>query len=169
MRKISVMASAAPGIVSLREIQQTARQAESLGFSGLTGNIIPRHMEFAVPIEAHPYDIRRAKQLLAEAGHAGGFDGGDFTPNPPYFGMAEAIVNNLAGVGIRVRLRTLERAAFLSAWSDRCRCIAQRSGRHLGHLKPRRLRGERRLGGGGGLGRPRRPTRATRHGRRTRR
>jgi peptide/nickel transport system substrate-binding protein len=33
--------------------------------------------------------------------------------------MAEAIVNNLAGVGIRVRLKTLERAAFLSAWSDK--------------------------------------------------
>lgn len=33
MRKISVMASAAPGIVSLREVQQTAQQAESLGFS----------------------------------------------------------------------------------------------------------------------------------------
>jgi len=76
-------------------------------------------MEFALPIEPHPYDPARAKKLLAEAGHANGFDGGDLTPNPPYFGMAEAIANNLAQVGIRVRVRTMERAAFLTAWGGK--------------------------------------------------
>src|SRR5207248_7420785 len=91
----------------------------SLGFSGITGSIIPRHMEFALPIEADAYDVKRARQLLAEAGHPNGFDGGDFTPNPPYFGMAEAIANYLSAVGIRVRLRTLERAAFLSTWGEK--------------------------------------------------
>ena len=93
--------------------------AESLGFSGLTGNIVPRHMEFALPIDPHPYDPKRAKQLLSEAGYANGFDAGDLTPNPPYFGMAEAVANNLIAVGIRTRVRTMERAAFLTAWQEK--------------------------------------------------
>ena len=104
---------------SLSIDRKAINEAESLGFSGLTGNIVPRHMEFNLPIEPHPYDVRRAKQLLAEAGFANGFDAGDLTPNPPYFGMAEAIANNFAAVGIRIRVRSLERAAFLTAWGDK--------------------------------------------------
>ena len=104
---------------SLAIDRKSINEAESLGFSGLTGNIVPRHMEFALPIEPHPYDPGKAKQLLAQAGHANGFDGGDLTPNPPYFGMAEAIANNLAQVGIKVRVRTMERAAFLTAWGGK--------------------------------------------------
>jgi peptide/nickel transport system substrate-binding protein len=104
---------------SLAIDRKSINEAESLGFSGLTGNIVPRHMEFALPIEPHPYDPAKAKQLLAQAGHANGFDAGDLTPNPPYFGMAEAIANNLAQVGIRVRVRTMERAAFLTAWGGK--------------------------------------------------
>jgi peptide/nickel transport system substrate-binding protein len=104
---------------SLAIDRKAINEAESLGFSGLTGNIVPRHMEFALPIEPHPYDPAKAKQLLAQAGHPNGFDAGDLTPNPPYFGMAEAIANNLAQVGIRVRVRTMERAAFLTAWGGK--------------------------------------------------
>ena len=84
---------------SLAIDRKAINDAESLGFSGLTGNIVPRHMEFALPIEPHPYDPKRAKQLLAEAGYASGFDAGDLTPNPPYFGMGEAITNYLARGG----------------------------------------------------------------------
>src|SRR5499425_108696 len=76
-------------------------QAETLGFSHPTGGLIPRHMEFALPIEPHAYDPKRAKQLLVEAGYPNGFDAGDLTPNPPYFSMAEAISGNLAAIGIR--------------------------------------------------------------------
>ena len=84
---------------SLAIDRKAINDAESLGFSGLTGNIVPRHMEFALPIEPHPYDPKRAKQLLADAGYASGFDAGDLTPNPPYFGMGEAITNYLARGG----------------------------------------------------------------------
>ncbi len=104
---------------SLAIDRKSINVAEVLGFAGLTGNIVPRHMEFALPIDPHPYDARRAKQLLAEAGYPNGFDSGELTPNPPYFTMAEAIGSNLGAVRIRVKLRTMERAAWLTAWHEK--------------------------------------------------
>jgi peptide/nickel transport system substrate-binding protein len=100
-------------------IDRTAlNAAEQLGFAGLTGNIVPRSMEFALPIDPDPYDPARAKRLLAEAGHPQGFDGGEFTIAPPYEGAGEAIANYLVSAGIRVKMRTMERAAFFSAWRE---------------------------------------------------
>ena len=104
---------------SLAVDRQAINEAEALGFSGPTGNIVPRHQEFALAIDAHPYDPKRAKALLAEAGYPNGFDAGEFTPYPPYTSMGEAIVNYLGAVGIKLRMRTMERAAFLSAWRDK--------------------------------------------------
>src|SRR5690606_13101256 len=40
-------------------------EAETLGASKPSGSMIPRHFEFALPIEASPYDPAKAKQLLA--------------------------------------------------------------------------------------------------------
>ena len=104
---------------SLALDRKTINEAEQLGFAGITGNIVPRHMEFALAIDPHPYDPKRAKQLLLDAGYPNGFDGGDLTPNPPYFSMAEAVSNYLGAIGIRTRVRTMERAAFLSTWGEK--------------------------------------------------
>ena len=94
-------------------------QAETLGLSRLTGSIVPRIFQFAVPVDPLPYDPSKAKKLLAEAGYPNGFDAGDFSPFPPYNSMGEAVVQNLQAVGIRSRLRTMERATYFSELRDK--------------------------------------------------
>ncbi len=99
--------------------RQAINQAETLGFSKLTGGIIPRAFEFAKAFEAPTFDPARARQLLAEAGYPNGFDAGDLYPWPPYTSMGEALASNLQSVGIRSRLRIMERAALTTAWRER--------------------------------------------------
>ncbi len=94
-------------------------QAETLGFSRLTGSIVPRIFQFAIAVEPPAYDPARAKKLLAEAGYPNGFDAGDFYPFPPYNSMAEAIQGYLQAVGIKSRLRAMERAAYFTAWREK--------------------------------------------------
>src|SRR5437660_2361441 len=94
-------------------------QAEMLGMGKLTGAFVTSTFEFALPIEPPPLDTRRAKQLLAEAGYPNGFDAGDLTPLPPYTSLAEEVGGFLQGIGIRTRVRTMERATFLSAWREK--------------------------------------------------
>src|SRR5207247_7016350 len=93
--------------------------AEMLGFATLTGSFVPSSFEFALPIEPHPYDPKRAKQLLVEAGYANGFDAGDLTPLPPYTSVAEAIGGYLQAIGIKSRVRTMERAASFATWREK--------------------------------------------------
>ena len=58
------------------------------------------------------YDPAKAKKLLAEAGYPTGFDAGDFNTDVSYANLAEAVVNNFQAVGIRAKMRPLERAAY---------------------------------------------------------
>jgi peptide/nickel transport system substrate-binding protein len=99
--------------------RQALNQAETLGFSKPTGSLIPRALEFSLAIEPHAYDPKKARQLLAEAGYPNGFDAGEFYPWPPYFSMGEALAGYLQQVGIRTKIRTMERAAMTTAWRER--------------------------------------------------
>ncbi len=90
-------------------------EAETVGASKPAGSIVPHTFEFALPIEPHPYDPGKAKQLLAEAGYPNGFDAGELHQAPPYFSMGETIMGYLGAVGIRAKMRPMERAAFISA------------------------------------------------------
>ena len=93
--------------------------AACLGYCPPAGVIVPRVMDFALQVEPPAYDPARAKRLLAEAGYPNGLDAGELVPIPPFFTMAEAVVNYLNAVGIRVKMRPMERAAFYAAWREK--------------------------------------------------
>jgi peptide/nickel transport system substrate-binding protein len=99
--------------------RQAVNQAENLGFSKITGSIIPVSFDFYWQPPLHPYDPARAKQLLAEAGHPRGFDAGDFWCDAATSQYSEGVLNYLQAAGIRARLRPLERAGFLKAYQDK--------------------------------------------------
>jgi peptide/nickel transport system substrate-binding protein len=99
--------------------RQAINEAACLGYCPPTNVIIPRVMEYALQTEPMPYNPEKATQLLAEAGYPNGFDAGELVPIPPFFEAGEAVVNYLNAVGIRTRMRTMERAAFYAAWKEK--------------------------------------------------
>jgi len=99
--------------------RKTTNEAACLGFCPPAGVIVPRAMDFALQAPALPYDPQKSKQLLAEAGYPNGLDAGDFVPIPGFPSVADAALNSLNAVGIRVRMRAMERATFYSAWQEK--------------------------------------------------
>ena len=91
-------------------------KAACLGFCPPAGVIVPRVMPFALQVAPFPYDPQKSKQLLAEAGYPNGLDAGLFRAIPGFPTAAEAVVNDLNAVGVRVRLAPMERAAFYADW-----------------------------------------------------
>jgi ABC-type transport system substrate-binding protein len=57
-----------------------------------------------------------ACKLPKEAGYPNDFDAGDITPVPPWTAVAEAVSGYLGAIGIKVRVRTMERPAMFAAW-----------------------------------------------------
>jgi peptide/nickel transport system substrate-binding protein len=104
---------------SLAIDRQALNQAEMLGFGKITGSFVPPTFDFALPIEPPAFDPRRARQLLADAGYPNGFEAGDLSPLPPYTALGEAVASYLQAVGIKSRVRTMERAAFLASWREK--------------------------------------------------
>lgn len=99
--------------------REAVNEAETLGHSALTGSIIPRSFAYALPLEPYAYDPQKAKQLLREAGYGNGFDMGECSVGSVYTGVVEALVNDLAAVGIKGKVRPFERAAFVAGHKDR--------------------------------------------------
>lgn len=133
--------------------RQALSESETLGASIPTGSLMPRQFDFVLPLETQPYNPAKAKQLLAEAGYPHGFDAGDLTPSPPYFSMGEAIANYLGAVGIKVNVRTMERAAFIAALNARqlrgvCVCGSGRYGNVAARLEEAIVSGGRFAYGG---------------------
>jgi peptide/nickel transport system substrate-binding protein len=94
-------------------------QALTLGYSKITGSLIPNSFEYYWQPPQPTYDVGKAKQLLTEAGHPNGFDAGEYYCDSSYSNLAEAVLNDLGQVGIRAKLMPIERAAFLKGWADK--------------------------------------------------
>jgi peptide/nickel transport system substrate-binding protein len=99
--------------------RQAMNQAETLGYSKITWSIIPSSFEFYWQPPGHAYDPNKARQLLAEAGYPRGFDAGDYFCDAAIANVGEPVVNYLNAVGIRVKLRPIERAAFFKGYAEK--------------------------------------------------
>jgi len=99
--------------------RKAINQALTLGFSHVTGSIIPDIFEFYWAPPAPVYDPAKARQLLAAAGHPNGFDAGSYTCDASYSNIGEAVVNNLREVGILSHLRPFERVAFTKGYIEK--------------------------------------------------
>jgi peptide/nickel transport system substrate-binding protein len=104
---------------SLALDRKALSQAETVGLSRPTGALVHRNLEFARVYEPPALDPAKARQLLAEAGYPKGFDAGEFFPFPPYNSLGEAIGSYLQAVGIRTRIRSMERATFQTEWREK--------------------------------------------------
>jgi peptide/nickel transport system substrate-binding protein len=94
-------------------------QALTLGHSKITGSIIPYTFEHYWQPPTPVHDPAKAKELLAEAGHPNGFDAGEYYCDTSYSNLAEAVLNDLQAIGIRAKLRPLERAAFFKGYGEK--------------------------------------------------
>ena len=97
---------------SLAIDRKALNDAEYLGLARISASIVPRDFQFYWAPPPYPHDVARARQLLAEAGYPRGFDAGELTTDTVYAATGEAVINNFLQVGIRAKLRPLERAAF---------------------------------------------------------
>jgi peptide/nickel transport system substrate-binding protein len=105
--------------VNLAIDRKTFSDAEFLGHGRPASSIIPRDFDFYWTPPEYPYDPTRARQLLAEAGYPKGFDAGELATDITFAPESEAVINGLRSVGIRARLRPLERAGFYKADQDK--------------------------------------------------
>jgi len=99
--------------------RQAVNEALTLGYSRITWSIIPASFDFFWPPPGYPFDPARARQLLTEAGYPNGFDAGDLWCDAATATMSEALAGYLQAVGIRVKIRPLERAAFFKSYQEK--------------------------------------------------
>ena len=81
----------------------------------LGASVVPEAFGYDPNIKPYPYDLEKAKQLLAEAGYPNGFEVGFDTTSGRYpqdKEIAEVVSGQLAKVGIKVTVQALEWGAF---------------------------------------------------------
>jgi peptide/nickel transport system substrate-binding protein len=100
--------------------RQGINNAVYLGLSKLAQSFIPQGMEYFWAPPPYAFDPKKASQLLAEAGYPNGFDAGDLYGDMIYgTAIGEPVANYLQTIGIRLKLRPLERAAFFKEYGEK--------------------------------------------------
>ena len=105
--------------VNLAIDREGMNKALFLGFCKTTDSIIPYTFTDYWQPPAAVYDPAKAKELLAAAGHPGGFDAGFLYCDSSNANMAEVSLNNLAAIGISAKLQPIERAGFFAGYSSK--------------------------------------------------
>jgi peptide/nickel transport system substrate-binding protein len=98
--------------ISLAIDRKAINDAEIGGLSPVEGNWISAEWPGALERPVPPTDVAKAKQLMAEAGFAQGFEVASITPLPPNTSWAERVASQLLAINIRTRVNTMERGAF---------------------------------------------------------
>jgi peptide/nickel transport system substrate-binding protein len=98
--------------ISLAIDRKAINDAELGGLSPVEGNWISAEWPGALQRPVPPTDVAKAKQLLAEAGYAQGFEVSSITPLPPNTSWAERVASQLRAINVITRVNTMERAAF---------------------------------------------------------
>jgi peptide/nickel transport system substrate-binding protein len=100
--------------------RQRINEALTLGHSLVSGNqIVPSHYDLYWQPPPPVFDPQQAKEQLKEAGFPNGLDGGEYYCDSSYANIGESVVDNLLAIGIRTKLRPIERAAFIKGFSER--------------------------------------------------
>jgi len=105
--------------VNVDSIVKNVMEGQAIRVPTLTG---PFTWGYAA-LRPYPYDLAKAKQLMAEAGYAGGFDV-TFNASPTRWSegkqIVEAIASDLNAAGIRAHLKYQEWATYVDMlWSDK--------------------------------------------------
>jgi peptide/nickel transport system substrate-binding protein len=100
--------------------KQGINQSAYIGLSKISQSFVPSAMEYFWSPPPVAYDPAQARKLLAEAGYPNGFDAGElFGENVYGPAIGEPAANYLQAVGIRIKLKLLERAAYYAQWAER--------------------------------------------------
>jgi peptide/nickel transport system substrate-binding protein len=79
----------------------------------------PGYLGYNPDVEPYPYDPERAKALLAEAGYPDGFETVMDISTADRSDTAEAVVGQLAEVGVDVTIQAFDLAQYNQNWMDR--------------------------------------------------
>jgi len=86
--------------------------------SRIASPIGPGYLGYDPSVEPYPYDPEKAKELLAEAGYADGFEATLDTTTAGHTDVIDAVAGYLAEIGVDVTIQEYELGQFNQNWMD---------------------------------------------------